>query len=429
MTTLGNSYFKLKDYSLALGYQKRALKYAQLQKDHRWIAYIALNLANVYVAKKQYSSAINFLLEGYGYAHEFKTYSYLFSICSTLGHVYQLQRKYDKAKNYYDEAFMFIKYSQKITLCKFYEAYSTFCSEIGNFVELQKYLTKCHELNMELYNEDLVKQTAILTAKFDAEQRDKDLEIYRLKNVELLDSQNIIKRKNDELVSLQNAKDNILEMISSGLKNYVITALSAHETMIQDDISLASNKHAKIIRESCHKALNLLKDIMEVNKIDLSTEDILYERINIHDIIDPLIQGLRYIAQKKHIEIIYKSHPKDMFCNINKEQIQRVLDNLIYNAIKFTPYNGKVYIRTNLQENLAQISIIDSGIGMDAELIEKLFRQYSKTGRKGTAGEESTGLGLYMVKAILDKHNATIEVTSEVAKGSEFTIKIPVATC
>ena len=126
------------------------------------------------------------------------------------------------------------------------------------------------------------------------------------------------------------------------------------------------------------------------------------------------------LNKRKNIEIETEYLSENIQCLLNEDKFQRVIDNLVINAIKFTHKDGKIYIKIENINGVAHISIQDTG----DDLIDKLFKQYSKAGRKGTSGEESTGLGLYIVKTILDKHNATIEVTSEIGKGSLFLIKI-----
>ena len=102
------------------------------------------------------------------------------------------------------------------------------------------------------------------------------------------------------------------------------------------------------------------------------------------------------------------------------------MDNLCFNAIKFTNAEGTITIKTRVEDKIVNIHIIDTGIGIEKEMIGRLFEKYTKAGRKGTAGEASTGLGLYIVKQIIGLHNGSIEVFSEVGKGSEFIMKLPI---
>ena len=106
--------------------------------------------------------------------------------------------------------------------------------------------------------------------------------------------------------------------------------------------------------------------------------------------------------------------------------IETVIRNLVSNAIKFTPVGGDVIITAERKvDQSTEINVIDSGIGMPAEMKNKLFHISEKTSRQGTEGEPSTGLGLLLCKEFIEKHNGKIRVTSEPGNGSTFSIIIP----
>ena len=104
----------------------------------------------------------------------------------------------------------------------------------------------------------------------------------------------------------------------------------------------------------------------------------------------------------------------------------RIFNNLLSNAIKFTPKNGKVkQIIEETENNRLCISIIDTGIGIPAASIPFLFDKFSKASRPGTAGEKSSGLGLSITKELIERHDGSVEVTSEVEKGTCFKLLFP----
>ncbi|MEI7812280.1 MAG: ATP-binding protein, partial [Ignavibacteria bacterium] len=110
----------------------------------------------------------------------------------------------------------------------------------------------------------------------------------------------------------------------------------------------------------------------------------------------------------------------------DEAMLNTVLRNLLSNAVKFTRYSGKVIVRaTEAKNNMVEISVTDSGIGMSEALSQKLFRVDEKVGRKGTDGESSTGLGLLLCKEFVEKHGGRIRVESEKGKGSTFYFTIP----
>ena len=101
----------------------------------------------------------------------------------------------------------------------------------------------------------------------------------------------------------------------------------------------------------------------------------------------------------------------------------RVFNNLLSNAYKFTPEKGKIFTHVKGDQDWIIVSIEDSGIGIPEKSIENLFNEFSGAGRTGLQGEKSTGLGLSIVKKIIDEHNGYIDVKSTEGKGTTFTIK------
>ena len=101
------------------------------------------------------------------------------------------------------------------------------------------------------------------------------------------------------------------------------------------------------------------------------------------------------------------------------------MDNLISNALKFSKDNDKIEIRLDKENKMAIIEVKDHGLGIPKDMLPHLFERFSKAGRTGIHGEESTGLGLSIVKQILERHKGEIEVDSIENQGSTFTIKLP----
>jgi len=119
--------------------------------------------------------------------------------------------------------------------------------------------------------------------------------------------------------------------------------------------------------------------------------------------------------------------PKSQTVYADEAMLNSILRNLLSNAVKFTARGGKIFVGVkNSKNNSVEISIKDTGIGMPVDLTEKLFKMEEKVGRKGTAGEESTGLGLLLCKEFVEKNGGKIWVESKENEGSTFYFTIPV---
>ena len=122
---------------------------------------------------------------------------------------------------------------------------------------------------------------------------------------------------------------------------------------------------------------------------------------------------------------VFKSSFIPLYAQVNKEKFHRVMDNLITNAIKFSKEKEKIEIHLDKEFGMAIIEVKDHGLGIPKEMVPHLFDRFSKAGRAGVRGEVSTGLGLSIVKQIVERHKGKIKVESEENKGSTFTIYIP----
>ena len=153
--------------------------------------------------------------------------------------------------------------------------------------------------------------------------------------------------------------------------------------------------------------------------------DFIPETFNVKQKTNAGIGVLKESDRKKEIKINY-SIPEDLTIYADSHMFETVIRNLVSNAIKFTPKYVEISVSAAATpNNIIEIKICDTGIGMNKELITRLFLLNEKTNRKGTEGEPSTGLGLLLCKEFIEKNGGKIWVESEVEKGSIFSIALP----
>jgi signal transduction histidine kinase len=170
---------------------------------------------------------------------------------------------------------------------------------------------------------------------------------------------------------------------------------------------------------------NLLENLLEWSRLKRNVMEFVKIKFSLDKKIASCIQPISEMARKKEIEINI-SVPDDIEVTADDHMFDTVIRNLVSNAVKFTRKKGKIDISAfKNQDNFIEIIITDTGIGMSAELKNKLFLLNEKVNRKGTEGEPSSGLGLLLCKEFIEKHGGKIWVESEVGKGSTFTFTIP----
>lgn len=186
-------------------------------------------------------------------------------------------------------------------------------------------------------------------------------------------------------------------------------------------------RYARNISNSGKDLLNIINDILDLSKIEAGKMILNYEEVSLRQTVDEIIKTLTPLASKKD-QSLETSHIGDIVIQADKGKLKQILLNLIGNAIKFTPSGGYIYISSYLKDDMANIQIKDTGIGISPEDQNKLFEPFKQLDSNLSREHTGTGLGLSLVKKLAELHNGTVSVESEVEKGSTFTVSLPIKT-
>lgn len=234
-----------------------------------------------------------------------------------------------------------------------------------------------------------------------------------------------IRDKNIEIESAANFKNQVLGMVAHDLRNPLAAVESTALLMELDARDPDTHENIEVIKASCVKARGIITDLLEAARND-DQNTIETIQIDLNYFIRKIIDSWK-IHNEANTRLIFTPYPQPLNVNVNKEKFHRVMDNLISNAIKFSKENEKIEISLNREKGFATIWIRDYGIGIPKDLLPILFDRFTKSGRTGIRGEQSTGLGLSIVKQIIERHKGKIEVDSVENMGSTFKISLPEA--
>ncbi|MCX7875024.1 MAG: PAS domain S-box protein [Melioribacteraceae bacterium] len=240
-----------------------------------------------------------------------------------------------------------------------------------------------------------------------------------------------LKRSTKELKELNETKDRFISIISHDLRT-PFSSIIGFADLILNDKSLDDekrNQYIQFIKDSSKSMLSLVNSLLDWTRLQTGRIKFEPDRINAKYVIEKSFQILSGVALQKNINLINEVE-KDFFIHADENLLLQVFNNLISNAIKFTKHNGHIKISAKLNVELKQVefNVIDDGIGIKKEDINKLFKVDTKFTTSGTDGEKGSGLGLSLVYEIIKKHGGDIWVNSEVGKGTQFTFSIPVAS-
>jgi two-component system sporulation sensor kinase A len=258
--------------------------------------------------------------------------------------------------------------------------------------------------------------------------------IYRGKPAELVTIMDITEKKKaeEELIKLNSLKSELLRRTSHELKTPLVSIkgfsdllLTVHRDKL-DDYVLATIREIKL---GCERLENLIQDILKTSELESESVEIKKTEEDLSFLIKLCVRELRGLTRLRNHEIDLDIHDR-LTTKFEPDQIHLVLSNLLNNAIKYTPPNGKITIKSAITDDYILISIEDNGIGITSEEKKRLFTQFGKIERYGQGLDiisEGSGLGLFITKRIIELHGGTIRVKSKGRnKGSTFYFTLPI---
>lgn len=239
-----------------------------------------------------------------------------------------------------------------------------------------------------------------------------------------------LKIKNEQLKELNATKDKFFSIIAHDLKTPFSGILGFSEILKDEarNLDIASiEDYADILNSTAKQAFKLLENLLDWARMQQGS--FYFEPIPIpfNYLLKTEIEGLKHSAGRKNITLVNETN-EEINITADEKMLSSVLRNLISNAIKFTPKEGKINIEARRGIDHVEVSISDNGVGMEKEILEKLFKIETSFTSRGTENEKGTGLGLLLCKEFIEKHGGTIWVDSEKGKGSTFTFSIPLTT-
>ncbi|GAA3958292.1 hypothetical protein GCM10022210_01980 [Mucilaginibacter dorajii] len=231
-----------------------------------------------------------------------------------------------------------------------------------------------------------------------------------------------IGEKNEQIEKANEFKNQVLGMVAHDLRNPIGAVESIAMMMELDDVDADTQDNLNMIKTSCAKARSIIDDLLEAAKNENNT-GIITERTELNQLLKDAVNGWK---SEKKISVVFTSSVNPVFALINKEKFFRVVDNLVSNAIKFSKDYDRVDVRLSKLDKAVMIEVQDYGMGIPATMLPDIFTRFTKAGRTGLRGEKSTGLGLSIVRQIVESHNGTITVESAEGRGSVFVVKLPI---
>lgn len=255
-------------------------------------------------------------------------------------------------------------------------------------------------------------------------------EVLRSQRQILNDTTRELKLTNAELEKVMRSKDDFLSTMSHELRTPLNAILGLSESLIENIYGGLNEKQTRsitTIAESGQHLLSLINDLLDIAKIGAGKMDLDMSHVNVEEVCESSMRFISGLASKKKISVSLTIDPSATTIDADQRRLKQILVNLLSNAVKFTNDGGCVELHTkcNRERNALELSVKDNGIGISTIDIEPLFTPFTQLDSTLSRQYSGTGLGLSLVKRLVELHGGSIKVESELGKGSSFIVSLP----
>ncbi len=246
------------------------------------------------------------------------------------------------------------------------------------------------------------------------------------RNNELSELANALNSMAQSLSALEYSRRSFVANVSHELKTPMTTIGGFIDGILDGTISKdEEEKYLKIVSNEVKRLARLVSSMLNLSKIEAGELSLNLKRVDISALIFNTLLSFEQLINQKSIDITGLDNMKSIQLNADEGLINQVIYNLIDNAVKFTENGGYINVSTNKRDNDTVVTIKNSGQGIPADEIERIFERFYKVDKSRGLDTKSTGLGLYIVKSIVEMHGGSVSASSELGKYTEFKFTLP----
>ena len=467
LSNIGLIYTNIKDYRNALKFYSQALDIAEEENDSESLLvtniniglthtllgnfdeslkflYDALNLASVKNDRRRSSITLdhiaetniklNNLEEAYRLFEESRKIKTdlndkrgLVKVFGTIGQLNLIENKVGEAKINLEKALEIAdQLGMKRSIHELHKMLSESFEKMGDAQNALMHLKIAYRKEIELLNEESELKAKNISTQLEIEQAQKEAEIQRLKNIELAQALEDVKKLNVSLKELNDEKNEFMAIAVHDLKNPLQNILSTARIMKRsDDLPKEElDEFTSNIVSQTDRMFNIIKKLLDHNAIDQGELRIKESVFDVNPLCAELAENFREEAERKFLNIKLEKFPGELNVKTDRVILYEILQNLISNAIKFSPQHKDICLSTSADEENIRIEVKDEGPGFSDMDKSKMFNKFARLSAKPTGNEHSTGLGLSIVKKLCELADARLKLESIENHGAAFTVSL-----
>lgn len=408
---LGALYAELNDVDKALGYFEQALHLRKEQKLVNASTTTLMEMGRIQMRNGSIENAIVLLREALNQAEDLGVKKKRYQICRLLSEAYEKSRRDDLALEYFKK-------------------YNRLKEEVDNVNKTRAENQRIREMNTLLAEQNEL----IENQKIKLENAFKELSSV---NNNLVHTNLSLENRTHQLHATLDANKEILKITAHDLKNPLGGIIGLVDLVMIESKESPESAYESVwdniplVKEEANRMLQIIIELLDKHR-DGEQPALRRERVILNDIVTRVLRWNSKQAQEKDIQL-HAHFGTSALVNVDMISIQRVLDNYVSNAIKFSPHNTNIWVEINPacgdldHKRMVRVSVRDEGPGLTKEDKEKVFGKMQDLSAKPTGGEHSSGLGLYIVKSLIEVHHGEVGVESQYGEGATFWFTLPIA--
>lgn len=241
-----------------------------------------------------------------------------------------------------------------------------------------------------------------------------------------------LEKINKKLIEHEKLRSDFFANISHELRTPINVIYSAEQVMelnLRKSQNYDMSKYLKMVKQNSFRLIRIISNLIDITKIDALSFDVKFRNLNIVKVVEDITISVAEFIEHKGLTVIFDTSIEEKVIACDPDLIERIMLNLLSNSVKFTKRGGSILVSIYLEEDKVCISVKDSGIGIPDNMKEIIFDRFIQVDKSTTKSCEGSGIGLSLVKSLVEIHKGTISLNSVISKGSEFIISLPDELC
>lgn len=240
-----------------------------------------------------------------------------------------------------------------------------------------------------------------------------------------------LKIKYKEIREVEKAKGQFFANLSHEIKTPIniiyscVQLLDINKAEGEKELWSSYNKYDNTIKQNCYRLLRLVNNLVDMTKIDSGYMNLNFINYEVVGLVEDITLSIVPYVESKNINVLFDTYVEELEIKCDPESIERVILNLISNAVKFTNNNGNIFVLMDADDEYVTIRVKDDGVGISEEVQEEIFKRFVQEDKSLNRKKEGSGIGLALVKSLVELHNGQVYLEKGLEKGSEFVVKLP----